>query len=210
MQSKIRIVPNVSRVLVSGLVLGVVSWVVSGYLFPRQSDRYASGPLADGSSDADKPLPQLLPNVEVARPLRPSGEQIIVDFESEPTCLRRTGRHRPRSNRTLQFPSSTGDSAPASESAVDQAYPEITYPSTDDAQYPMTETPYAASDEPYPTTEAPFPAMEMPYPVTNTPAGVKIPEKTPLAETPQTGASSNEPEAAFLLPLRQPSGPSSR
>jgi tetratricopeptide (TPR) repeat protein len=77
MLSKIRIVPNLSKALVAGLVLGFIPWLVSGYLFP-QSGRRASSPKVARASDAEKsgkPDPLLLPSCESARRLPPPSDE---------------------------------------------------------------------------------------------------------------------------------------
>jgi tetratricopeptide (TPR) repeat protein len=161
-------------------VLVVVAWVVSGYLFPRRS----AESLADA---APRPLPQLLATPEIARPLRPSGVQTsLTSLESDErlpadrqASAENVEAESDESGPALQFPATADNSAAAPESTVEEAYPEMMYPTTEEPQFPTTDAPSVAVES-YPSTDVPSSATEMPYPVTNTPYGVKLPEKTPL------------------------------
>jgi tetratricopeptide (TPR) repeat protein len=85
MLPKIRIMPNLSTLLVAGLVLGVLPWVISGYLFPRVGRCTTAIKATDVSvatTQPAKPARLVLPPGESVRRLQPLCDQRVAVLTS--------------------------------------------------------------------------------------------------------------------------------
>jgi tetratricopeptide (TPR) repeat protein len=191
---KDRIVPNLSKVLVAGLVLGILPWVLSGYLFPRagrhvssRQTAHASTNTADSSKTA-KPAPLLLPLGETVHRLQPPSEQ-----------------------KSLVLTSSLPAEQPLPARQITDTHDENSIPELG----PALNSPISMESLPTAETISAQPSPEMPYPSTDAPAEPLMTEEMPLAEMPANGldavpspaASSShgsvQSEAVYLPPAVQ-------
>lgn len=148
MLPKIRIMPNLSTVLVAGLVLGVIPWVISGYLFPRAGRCTNVPKVTEVSRAAVQPVGParlVLPPGESVRRLRPPCDERAV-LTSAPTEPLSAQQNIPDFGPTLIGPSQSDDSGstPTGSAPADLAMP---YPtatperSPAPTSIPMTEPP---------------------------------------------------------------------
>lgn len=155
MLPKLRFVPNLSKVLFAGLVLGIIPWILSIYIFPRNGlfpCNQKSGFAWNSADNNSKHEPCLLPSGESAHRLLPPGEQSTVLTSGFPSDRSAGEKQRPETipdksipdfGPTLIGPNLPHNSAktetlsagPASES-VSATESEIQYPSTDSLEGP--------------------------------------------------------------------------
>jgi tetratricopeptide (TPR) repeat protein len=203
MLPKIRFVPNLSKVLVAGLVLGVIPWVVSGYIFPQSSQSESNSQTASVSNDtedlslASKPAPLLIPIGEPVHRLQPLDEQapmvLTSGFPADQTLSNR------RVNNTSKDEISENN---LSENSIPELGPALSSQNS-------------PNDIPSPEIISAQTSSEMTYPSTDEPEGLSLPEETPLAEmtgpglnaVPSPAASSNygsvPSEAVYSRPAVQ-------
>jgi tetratricopeptide (TPR) repeat protein len=109
---KIRIMPNLSTVLVAGLVLGVIPWVISGYLFPRAGRCTKVPKVTEVSRAAIQPAGParlVLPPGESVRRLRPPSDERAVLTSAGPADPLPAQQNIPEFGPTLIGPSQSDD-----------------------------------------------------------------------------------------------------
>jgi tetratricopeptide (TPR) repeat protein len=148
MLPKIRIVPNLSKILVAGMVLGTIPWLVSGYLFTRAEARRTDvSSTAGNSADSNfcgsaNSIPRLLPtdaSVHRLQPPEKSGATVLISgYHAEGTAAANPpndfndGNGIAESGPVLNNPTSPTDSAPSGGSNADPSFHELPYPSTEE------------------------------------------------------------------------------
>jgi tetratricopeptide (TPR) repeat protein len=216
MLSKIGIVLNLPKVLVAGLVLGVIPWIVSIYIFPRPGrcpPNFRNAIAWDKLDGDSKHAPSLLPLGDSAHRLRPLNEQSMVL-----TSGVRTDGHYPNgvhgnlipeqsipdfgptlNGPVLQnnSPKTDAISAQPMSEPVLATGPEMRYPTTDSLMGPILPGGMTMTEMPANREDA------VPSPAASTNHGLVLPEavySTPAVQTTTMPSSPERTPARAELP----------
>ena len=171
--------PNLPKVLVAGLVLGVIPWIVSGYLFPRRPMRrqFAVRRVLAKPSDSSTAAkaPSLLPASETAHCLQSPSEQQPLILASGCRAEKPLSDGRPIQDQNAN-------------DALDNTFAENSVPEPG----PVLNSSILADGPAGDDNVSVEPCPQTPYPSTETADGPDMPAGPTLAETPMHVGSTEE------------------